>query len=73
MEMEVCLKALAMKSVFVAVFGALGFLYYKFIGCTTGSCPLTSNAYITTGYGALLGLVLSIGVPKQEKPKSEEK
>ncbi|NJO88022.1 MAG: hypothetical protein HC831_02940 [Chloroflexia bacterium] len=23
--------------------GILGFLYWKYIGCNTGSCPLTSN------------------------------
>ncbi len=23
--------------------GVLGFLYWKFVGCNTGSCPLTSN------------------------------
>lgn len=40
--------------------GALaGFLYAHFIGCRTGACPLTSNAYVATLYGAGLGLMLS--------------
>jgi hypothetical protein len=36
--------------------GALaGFLYYRFIGCRTGSCPLTSTLYGAVLYGILLG------------------
>lgn len=41
--------------------GALGgFLYYYFIGCSTGACPLTSNPYSSMGYGSVIGLVLSM-------------
>jgi hypothetical protein len=40
--------------------GAVGFSYYYFIGCTTGSCPIQSNPYIATLYGALIGLVFAI-------------
>jgi len=39
----------------------LGFGYYKTIGCQTGACPLTSNPWITTSYGALMGLLLGLG------------
>jgi hypothetical protein len=41
------------------VLGALGgFAYYAFIGCASGTCPITSNPYISTGYGALIGATL---------------
>jgi hypothetical protein len=40
--------------------GLAGFLYYYFVGCASGGCPITSNPYLTIGYGILLGLVLFI-------------
>lgn len=45
-----------LKKVFPLVAGAgIGFAYWYFIGCTSGSCPITSTWYISTGYGALVG------------------
>jgi hypothetical protein len=39
--------------------GALGgFAYYTFIGCVSGTCPIASSPYISTGYGALIGATL---------------
>ncbi len=38
---------------------ALGYAYYRFIGCTTGGCPITSNWWSATAYGAGLGLLLT--------------
>lgn len=43
-----------------AVLGALlGFLYYKLVGCASGACPITSNPYISTVYGAIIGTLLA--------------
>ncbi len=39
--------------------GGLGFAYYKFVGCSSGTCPLTSNPVISTIYGAVLGVLLA--------------
>jgi len=42
------------------VLGALaGFAYYKFIGCSSGTCPLTSNPIISTIYGGCLGALIA--------------
>jgi len=32
-----------------------GFLYYHFVGCASGSCPITSNPYISIIMGGFLG------------------
>lgn len=41
------------------VFGSLiGFLYYKFIGCASGTCKITSNPINSTLYGGLMGYLL---------------
>jgi len=45
-------------SLFIIGGAVVGFAYYYFVGCRTGSCPLTSNPLITTAYGSLMGLVL---------------
>ncbi len=42
-----------------ALIGAAGgFAFYYFIGCRTGSCPITGNPIISSGYGALMGVLL---------------
>lgn len=42
--------------------GALaGFLYWKFIGCDSGSCAITSKPLNSTVYGSVMGgLVFSM-------------
>ncbi|MBI5216592.1 MAG: hypothetical protein HY960_12645 [Ignavibacteriae bacterium] len=35
-----------------------GYAYYYFIGCVSGTCAITSNPYISTGYGALMGFLV---------------
>lgn len=53
------------------VFGGaiLGYAYYYFIGCNSGSCPITSSPYISTVYGAAVGFLISI--PSKKKIKEE--
>ena len=50
-----------------AIIGAiLGFLYYYFIGCSSGSCAITSKPVNSSIYGAVLG-GLTISLFKKEK------
>jgi len=39
--------------------GVLGFAYYKLVGCTSGTCPLTSNPWVSAGYGGVLGALVA--------------
>lgn len=43
----------------VALGGVGGLLYYKFVGCSTGTCPITSNPYSSVIYGALIGYLVT--------------
>jgi hypothetical protein len=41
-----------------AVAGSIGgFLYWKYVGCTSGTCIIKSVWYLTTLYGLILGWV----------------
>lgn len=52
--------------------GALGgYLYYYFIGCSSGTCPITSNPYISIAYGALMGYLIFDMFKKKKKDDSE--
>lgn len=38
------------------VIGAIGgYLYYHFVGCAIGTCPITSKPLNSTLYGAVMG------------------
>ncbi len=46
---------------------AAGYFYWKFIGCNSGSCAITSKPFNSTAYGALMGgLIFSIFKPSQQ-------
>lgn len=52
--------------------GALsGFLYWKFVGCNTDTCAITSNPLNSTLYGSVMGgLVFSL-FKKDKKEKND--
>lgn len=51
------------------VLGALaGFLYWKFVGCISGTCAIWTNPIRSTLYGGMLGmLILLMFVPDTKK------
>jgi hypothetical protein len=51
--------------------GALGgYLYWYFIGCNSGTCPITSSPTNSTLYGILLGGLIFNMFKKSEKSKN---
>lgn len=44
---------------FVVIGAGVGLGYQHFIGCRTGTCPITSNPIISTLYGAVMGYFAS--------------
>lgn len=58
------------RGIFAAAGGIAGYAYYYYIGCASGTCPITSNPYISTGYGMLIGYLL-VNKPKSAAPKDD--
>ncbi|HON71515.1 MAG TPA: DUF6132 family protein [Tenuifilum sp.] len=42
----------------VAIGIVAGYLYYYYIGCNSGSCPITSSPWSSMGIGGLMGWLL---------------
>jgi len=43
----------------IIIGGVAGYLYYHFVGCSSGSCAITSNPYISTMAGSFFGFFIS--------------
>lgn len=45
-----------------------GYLYYRFVGCASGACPITANPVLSTLYGGAIGFLTgSIVTPDKGK------
>lgn len=58
-------------SLIAAIIGAvLGYLYWNFVGCSSGTCAITSSPINSTIYGALMGFLI-VGIFKTDKAKKD--
>ena len=58
----------------MAVLGVLGgFIYWRFVGCKTGSCPITSNWHMSTLMGGLIGYLAGDSINDGIKKRKEQK
>ncbi len=52
--------------------GVAGFMYWKFVGCNSGTCMITSKWHNSTAYGALIGGLL-LSIFKKQKNERDSK
>ena len=51
-----------LKTVLGAAIGAaVGFAMYKFVGCRTGTCPLSANPWIAMIIWGVMGAIIAAG------------
>ena len=50
-----------------------GYLYWYFIGCNNGTCPLTSSPINSSIAGALLGGLVFTSFPNSKKNENKDK
>ena len=55
-------KRMLRFALFIVGGAVLGYSYYRFVGCRTGTCPISSNPFISTIYGAFMGFLMSGGM-----------
>jgi hypothetical protein len=64
--MKKFVKKHLLKMIGSLVGGIGGFAYYHFVGCSSGTCQITSNPYISIIYGKLMGYLLFDMFKKKE-------
>ncbi len=56
-----------------AVAGAVaGYLYWRFVGCNSGTCPITSSPLNSTIYGSVMGILIG-SILKRDKSAQTSK
>ncbi|MCI1647713.1 MAG: DUF6132 family protein [Bacteroides sp.] len=62
------IKQHALTIIGIVIGGLGGFLYWKFVGCQSGTCPITSSPINSTLWGMVLGgLLFNTFEKKKEK------
>ncbi len=64
-------------ALFTVVGAGIGFAYWRFVGCSSGTCPLTANWHTSTLMGGLIGMLASPAKGKtarnKDNPKAEDR
>lgn len=61
-------KAILITGTGIIIGAVAGYLYYHFVGCSSGTCAITSKPLNSTLYGSLMGgLVFNMFVKENKK------
>ncbi len=74
--MREILKEKSLVLIFTLIGATGGFLYWKFVGCLSGTCPIQSVWYWSTLWGTAIGYLLGDMINDfvvKRKKKAEEK
>lgn len=52
-------KSIILKSAIILTGALAGYLYWYYVGCASGACPIYTKWYLSTLYGAAFGYILS--------------
>ncbi len=67
-------KSFVLKRILpVVAGGVIGYAYYYFIGCASGTCAITSNPYISTAYGSVIGLIFAFPAKKKKSEVNNDR
>lgn len=64
--MKIFIKKHFLKIIGATIGAVAGYMYYHYVGCASGTCPITSNPYISVIYGGFLGYLLLDMFKKKE-------
>ncbi len=59
-------------TVSILVGASAGYAYYHYVGCVSGTCPITGNPWMSTGYGALIGWLAASGMRRRSAGRMPE-
>lgn len=59
-EMDQGKKRIIRPIIGMVLGGGLGYAYHATIGCVSGGCPITSDPWISTFWGAAIGVFAAV-------------
>ncbi len=70
--MDTFKKKLIFRIVITVLGGVGGLLYWKYVGCASGHCPIQSKWYLSSLYGLVMGYLVSGLFIKDKKENVKE-
>lgn len=71
MMMQTFIKKNLLTIIGVPIGTLTGFLYWKFVGCNSGTCAITSNPINSTLYGSVMGGLVFSMFKNNKKEKND--